>query len=247
MEAPDAFYVPENPVYTIVASARDSARFTLGKTLKQGPCKHLTAISSFVNPEGEVMSWHDFGNLEGPGWAANAVGGAWELYRFGSFLGEPDSQNSALSIVDHVLECGFVSSTGFIRGYRETTTGQFCLNFKHQSDWFCPGSMAKIGFQLLLFADELEKGPRPAQMREAAQLCANGSAKTSTRRRMAGFPDAQPQTANSTASRLARRRILSGSHRQTGFISCSSRPPSPSESWRIIERNSVRVRRLLCG
>jgi len=172
MEAPDAFYVPENPVYTIVASARDSARFTLGKTLKQGPCKHLTAISSFVNPEGEVMSWHDFGNLEGPGWAANAVGGAWELYRFGSFLGEPDSQNSALSIVDHVLECGFVSSTGFIRGYRETTTGQFCLNFKHQSDWFCPGSMAKIGFQLLLFADELEKGPRPARMREAARLCA---------------------------------------------------------------------------
>ncbi len=171
-EDPGPFYVPANPAYTIVASARDSARFTLGKTLKQGPCKHLAAISSFVNPEGEVMTWHDFGNLEGPGWAANAVGGAWELYRFGRFLDEPDWQNKALSIVDHVLECGFVSSTGFIRGYRETTTGQFCLNFKHKSDWFCPGSMAKIGFQLLLFADELENGPRAARMREAARLCA---------------------------------------------------------------------------
>ena len=79
VEAPETFYVPENPAYTILASAHDSAWFTLGKTLKQGPCKHLAAISSFVNPEGEVMGWHDFGNLEGPGWAANAVGGAWEL------------------------------------------------------------------------------------------------------------------------------------------------------------------------
>ena len=32
--------------------------------------------------------------------------------------------------------------------------------------------MAKIGFQLLLFADELEKGPRATRMREAARLCA---------------------------------------------------------------------------
>ena len=171
-EAPETFYLPENPAYTIVASAGDSARFTLKKTLKQNRCGHLVAISSFVNPEGEVMGWHDFGNLEGPGWAANAAGGAWELYRFGQFLGEPDWQNSALSIVDHVLNCGFVSQTGFIRGYRETTTGQFCLNFKHQSDWFCPGSMAKIGFQLLLFADEIEKGQRSIRMRETARLCA---------------------------------------------------------------------------
>jgi hypothetical protein len=171
-EAPGTFYVPENPRYTIITSARDSARFTLEKTLKQGACKHLAAISSFVNPEGEVMGWHDFGNLEGPGWAANAAGGAWELYWFGSFLGAKDWQNSALSIVDHVLDCGFVSSTGFIRGYRETTTGQFYLNFKHLSDWFCPGSMAKIGFQFLLFADALEKGPRATRMCEAARLCA---------------------------------------------------------------------------
>ena len=92
------------------------------------------------------MGWHDFGNLEGPGWAANAVGGAWELYRFGRFLGEPDWQNSALSIVDHVLDCGFVSSTGFIRGYRETTTGQFCLNFKHQVGLVLPGVDGKDWF-----------------------------------------------------------------------------------------------------
>jgi len=66
-EAPGTFYVPENPAYTILDSARDSARFTLKKTLKKDRCGHLVAISSFVNPEGEVMGWHDFGNLEGPG------------------------------------------------------------------------------------------------------------------------------------------------------------------------------------
>ena len=104
-----------------------------------------------MNPEGEVMGWHDFGNLEGPGWAANAVGGAWEIYRWGRFLGRPRlAVQRALRILDHVLDGGFLDEeTGFIRGYRETTTGRFVLNYKHHSDWFCPGSMAKVAFQLL--------------------------------------------------------------------------------------------------
>ena len=95
------------------------------------------------------MGWHDFGNLEGPGWAANAVGGACEIYSLGEFLQKPEWQGKGLAILDHVLDGGFIDEqTGFIRGYRETTTGKFCLNYKHNSDWFCPGSMAKVGFQL---------------------------------------------------------------------------------------------------
>jgi hypothetical protein len=71
------------------------------------------------------------------------------------------------------LECGFIEEkTGFIRGYRETTTGKFCLNYKHNSDWFCPGSMAKIAFQLLIFADELGDNPRNKRMRQVAIDCA---------------------------------------------------------------------------
>ena len=167
------FYVPENPRYTILESVRDSLRFTLTQTLKSDSHGHLVSISSFVNPEGEVMGWHDFGNLEGPGWAANAVGGAWEIYTLGRFLHKPDWQSNALAILDHVLDCGFIDErTGFIRGYRETTTGQFCLNYKHNSDWFCPGSMAKIAFQLLTFADELGRDPRAQRMRRMAVRCA---------------------------------------------------------------------------
>ncbi len=116
------------------------------------------------------MGWHDFGHLEGPGWAANAVGGGWEIYRWGAFLGRPDWQDTARSILDHVLDCGFLDEeTGFIRGYRITTNGQFCLNYKHTSTWLCPGSMAKVAFQLLRWADDLPKhDPRRNRMRTQA-------------------------------------------------------------------------------
>ena len=167
--SPATFHLPADPAYTLVQSVQDSLRFTLGKTLKRDDRGHLVSISSFVNPEGEIMGWHDFGNLEGPGWAANAVGGAWEIWRAGRFLDRADWQEDALAIVDHVLEGGFLDEeTGFIRGYRETTTGSFCLNYKHRSDWFCPGSMAKIAFQLLGFAEDLGDTPRARRMRDMA-------------------------------------------------------------------------------
>lgn len=179
-EVPErAFYVAANPDYTIVQSTLDSLRFTLDKTLKLGDRGHLVSISSFVNPEAEVMGWHDFGNLEGPGWAANAVGGAWEVYAWGRWLGDRSKQERALRILDHVLDCGFLNEqTGFIRGYRETTTGQFVLNYKHNSDWFCPGSMAKVAFQLLRFADDLPKSdPRRERMCRMAARTADWIAK----------------------------------------------------------------------
>jgi len=153
------FHVPENPAYTIVDSAIDSLRFTAEKTLRKDAKGHLVSISSFVNSGGEVMGWHDFGNLEGPGWAANAIGGAYELYAWGLLIRHEEWkwEEKALSILEHVLECGFVDEkTGFITAYRDTVKGELCLNYKHNSDWFCPGSMAKVAFQMLVFADELE-------------------------------------------------------------------------------------------
>jgi len=152
----------------------DSLGFTLTRTLRRDDGGRLVSTSSFVAPDGQVMGWHDFGNLEGPGWAANAVGGAWEIYQAGAWLGRPDWQSNALAILDHVLDGGFIDErTGFIKAYRETTTGKFCLNYKHNSDWLCPGSMAKVGFQLLRFADDLGRDPRANQMRRAARQCAD--------------------------------------------------------------------------
>ncbi len=179
--AADEFYVPENPRYTIVASVVDSLRFTVDKTLRQCEKGHLASISSFVDPDAQIMGWHDFGHLEGPGWAANAAGGACEIYAFGGFLGRKDWQDKALLILDHVLECGFIDeTTGFIKSYRLTPEGiaakkpadPFCLNYKHNSDWLCPGSMAKVACQLLIFADELGDQRRAPRMRAAAARCA---------------------------------------------------------------------------
>ena len=167
------FDLPANPQYTICDSASDSLRFTADKTLRRDEHGHLASISSFVDSDAHIMGWHDFGNLEGPGWASNAVGGAYELYTMGAFLHRPEWQAKALAVLDHVLDDGFLDSqTGFIRGYRDTATGKFCLNYKKNDDWFCPGSMAKIGYQLLIFADELGGDARAARMRRQATLVA---------------------------------------------------------------------------
>ncbi|HRY49218.1 MAG TPA: hypothetical protein P5186_14305 [Candidatus Paceibacterota bacterium] len=163
------FYIPENPNYTLVNSVEDSLRFTLDKTLETDARGHLVSRSSFVDPEGAVMGWHDFGHLEGPGWAANAVGGAHEIYLWGAWMNRPEWKVKAIRILDHVLECGFIDwQSGFIRPYRDTQTGAFCLNYKHRTDWVCPGSLAKIGYQLLVFSDELSPSSRARQMRRAA-------------------------------------------------------------------------------
>ena len=168
-ESEARFYLAANPKLTIVDSVMQSLRFTLDRTLQVDSRGHLQSRSSFVDPEAQVMGWHDFGNLEGPGWAANAIGGAWEIYCWGKFLKNQAWQSNAVGILDHVLEGGFLDEqTGFIRGYRETTTGKFCLNYKHTSDWFCPGSMAKVAFQCLLFSDELKGSPRGRRLRNLA-------------------------------------------------------------------------------
>jgi hypothetical protein len=167
LEAVDAaFYLPENPKYTIVDSARDSVRFAEGTLVPFDG--RLACKSSFVDQAGNVMGWHDFGNLEGPGWAANAVGGAYELYCFAKYANDERLAQKAILLLDHVLEDGFIDyETGFITGYRETTTDKFCLNYQHKNNWFCPGSMAKIAYQLLIFSDLLEN-PRKDRMRQAA-------------------------------------------------------------------------------
>jgi len=166
-----AFYLPENPKYTILDSALDSVRFAEG-TLIPFDGK-LACKSSFVDQAGEIMGWHGFGNLEGPGWAANAVGGAYELYCFAKYVKDESLAEKALLLLDHVLEDGFIDyKTGFITGYRDTAKNKFCLNYQHKNNWFCPGSMAKIAYQLLIFSDLLE-GERKNKMRQAAVKCAS--------------------------------------------------------------------------
>jgi hypothetical protein len=154
----------------LFASANASVRFAL-HCLEPTPDGSMRATSSFVDPEGEAMLWHDFGPLEGPGWAANAVGGAHLLYRWGSYLGDAGIQEKALRLVDHVLTDGFVQSDGLILPYWHTVDQRFCLNYTHNDDWLCPGSVAKIGVQMLDLARDLPA--RSAVLTQTAQRLAD--------------------------------------------------------------------------
>lgn len=162
------FLLPDNPDYTLRDSARDSVRFA-HRCLEPAENGRWRAISTFVDPEAKIQHWHDFGDLEGPGWAANAMGGAFQLYRWGIFDHCHILQHVALGLMDHVLEDGFVQPDGFIWSYRDTATDRLCLNFKHTNDWFCPGSMARIALQMLWAADSLPgDDSRTTQLREHA-------------------------------------------------------------------------------
>jgi len=164
--------LPEDEEYTIFDSMSDSVRFAVERTLTTHK-GHACSKSSFVDVEGDVVEWHDFGTLEGPGWAANALGGAYELLSFGRFTGSQRLVNLAFSILDHILEDGFVDEdTGMIIGYRDTTEDRLCLNFKHNNDWFCPGSMAKIADQLLALSEHDPKPERAERAQQVALRCA---------------------------------------------------------------------------
>ena len=130
------FYLPEDLKYTIARSALDSAQFTLNRCLVPVGGGRLAARASFVDQRGEAMTWHDFGKLEGPGWAANAVGGAYEIYVASEiYRREAEWKPKALAILDHVLEDGFIDEkSGFIEPYRRTQGTDFVLNFKANRD-----------------------------------------------------------------------------------------------------------------
>jgi hypothetical protein len=155
---------------TLFISAHASAQFALSCLETVG--KNLRAKSSFVDPQGDIMHWHEFGDLEGPGWAANAIGGAHLLYRWGRFLSEDVIQASALRLIDHVLEDGFIQPDGFVYPYFDLAKKRFCLNYIHQDDWLCPGSLARIGVQMLELAADLGETPRATQLRQSAESLA---------------------------------------------------------------------------
>ena len=154
----------------LFASANASVHFALACLEPVAVSERLRARSSFVDPDGAVMHWHDFGDLEGPGWAANAVGGAHLLYRWGQYLGHAAVRRQSLRLLDHILEDGFVRDDGFVWPYWHLAEKRFCLNYARRSDWLCPGSLALVGVQMLEFATDLgARSPYAARLQQAAE------------------------------------------------------------------------------
>jgi len=153
--AAEPFYLPADPTYSIVDSSRDSVRFALHCLVPEGD--GLRAKSTFVDPQGQPALWHEFGAVEGVGWAANAVGGAIELIEHARFFAEPAVEEPARKLLHHAVHGGFVDAqTGFLRPYRDLSNGRYFLNYLHaerHDRWFCAGSAAKVALQYLWAAD----------------------------------------------------------------------------------------------
>jgi hypothetical protein len=96
------------------------------------------------------------------------VGGAFLLYRWGSFVKDADICQEALGLIDHILEDGFLQADGFIWPYYELARQEFCLNYTHNNDWLAPGSLARIGSQMLEMAALIPSDPRAGRLRAAA-------------------------------------------------------------------------------
>jgi len=165
------FFLPEDPAYVTFASMRDAVRFAVNYTLEEYG-GNLRCKSTFVDYRGRPQLWHPFGRLEGVGWAANGVGGAWELYRYGQFTRNPRIKEVALSILRHCLDSGFVNyETGFITPYRDTLDARLYLNYLHSdehNDWICPGSAARVAYQLLQFSDLVNRETLEQKMKQIA-------------------------------------------------------------------------------
>ncbi len=151
------FYRPADKDYSIVDSVKDSLNFTTRRCLTTYK-GNLCATSTFVDPEGVPAVWHEFGELEGVGWAANAVGGAYELLWFSRVFDNQRLQAIGWSVLYHALEGGFFNDDGTMKPYREIPTDKRYYNYLHTErfdTWFCPGSSAYIALQLLWASDEV--------------------------------------------------------------------------------------------
>lgn len=117
------------------------------------PEKGLEAVSTFVDPERVPQLWHDFGPLVGPGWAANALGGARVLLDWSEFDGDRSVAAAAVGLIRGVLCGGYRTGSGLVFGYRNRETGVRAHNFKGNLDWLTPGSQAKTALDALALAD----------------------------------------------------------------------------------------------
>ncbi len=200
---PDArFQVGSDPRFSIIDSMRASVRFVTERCLvTEGDA--LRANSTFVDPEGHPALWHDFGSIEGVGWAANAVGGAIELIIYARAMDDDSVEQKGLAVLRHAVYGGFVGADGFLRPYRNLADGRLYLNYLHKDEnesWFCAGSSAKVALQYLqasdlckgsrLGNDSLECGRRlAAWLRDHVQLAPNGWFPRRCRPDGSPFPD----------------------------------------------------------
>ncbi len=151
MTAPRAFYRPENPRYSIVASALDSVRFLLTAS-RRDPDGGLFCPSVDADVTAQPMRYR--GRLmEGVGYCADTIFGVQAMARLARLLDSSLLEVAAYDFLDHALSTGFfASSDPPIRLYRDIESGQFLDNLEARPDYVELGHVARVGTQLLRVA-----------------------------------------------------------------------------------------------
>ena len=181
-DAPYAFYLPEDPDYTIVDSALDSIRFVRAMSEPDSDGK-LYCRSVDASPDGLVRYRDRF--MEGVGYCADSVFGAHYLVRFGRATSRAELEAMGWSVLDHALSGGFFDDHDVpVRLYRDTETGRYLDNLEGRDEYLEHGHIARVGHQLLLVAKldhdarrarrSLEAASRVAAWIDASQRCSNG-------------------------------------------------------------------------
>ena len=181
-DAPYAFYLPEDPDYTIVDSALDSIRFVRAMSEPDSDGK-LYCRSVDASPDGLVRYRDRF--MEGVGYCADSVFGAHYLVRFGRATSSAELEAMGWSVLDHALSGGFFDDHDVpVRLYRDTETGRYLDNLEGRDEYLEHGHIARVGHQLLLVAKldhdarrarrSLEAASRVAAWIDASQRCSNG-------------------------------------------------------------------------
>lgn len=151
VSAPYAFFLPEDPSYTVVQSALDSVRF-LRHVSERDDAGSLVCRSVDANADGELVRYR--GRLmEGTGYCGDSVFGARMLVRAGRVLQRPELESMGWSYLDHVLARGFFDDPVVpVLLYRDTETGRYLHNLEARDTYVEFGHVARVAFHLLELA-----------------------------------------------------------------------------------------------
>jgi len=180
---PYAFYLPEDPEYTIVQSALDTVRF-LFHVSERDEAGRLFCRSIDATPDGELARYRGR-FMEGVGYCADSIFGAHVLVRMARVLHRPEFEAAGMSYLDHALAAGFFDDPEVpVKLYRDTETGAFLDNLEDYDGYVELGHIARVATHLLRLAELDPADRRAARCREIASRtaqwvmssarCANG-------------------------------------------------------------------------
>ncbi len=180
---PYAFYLPEDPTHTVVASAMESIRFLCTVSRRDdGGLWFCPSVDA--DPNGVLVRYR--GRLiEGTGYCADSIFGARMLIRAGRVLERPELETIGFSFLDHALAGGFFDDDEVpIALYRDVESGRLLHNLEARDGYVEFGHVARVAYQLLELArldtrhDRADRcraiASRTARWVMEAERCANG-------------------------------------------------------------------------